>query len=118
MSELDRLRSLGDQVVPPSFEVLRETARRRTRRTAIAGSLAAAVAVAAVVSTALLVDPSDRSAPEPVGPPYDVSTTHPLTYALGTRVLYGDQTVDAPADVVELDVTDAGVVARIELPAA
>ncbi len=29
MSELDRLRSLGDQVVPPSFELLRETARRR-----------------------------------------------------------------------------------------
>ena len=28
MSELDRLRSLADRVVPPSFEVLRETARR------------------------------------------------------------------------------------------
>ncbi len=112
MSELDRLRGLGDQAVPPSFEVLRETARRRTRRNTVAGSLAAAVAVAAVVSTALLADTSERSAPEPAGPRYEVSTTHPLSYALGARVHYGDQTIDAPAEVVELDVTDAGVLAR------
>lgn len=112
MSELDRLRSLGDQVVPPSFEVLRETARRRTRRHVVAWSLAASVAVAAVVSAVLLADRSDRSTPEPVDPPREVSTTHPLTYALGATVHYGAQTVDAPADVVELDVTDAGVLAR------
>jgi hypothetical protein len=112
MSELDRLRSLGDQVVPPSFDVLRETARRRTRRNAVAGSLAAAVAVAAIVSVAQLVDTDDRSTPEPVGPPYEVSTTHPLSYALGATVHYGNQTVDTPDEVLELDVTDAGVVAR------
>ena len=112
MSELDRLRSLGDQVVPPSFELLRETARRGSRRDAVAGAVAAAVAVAAVASTALLTGTEDRSAPEPVGPPHEVSTTHPLTYALGSTIHYGDRTVDTPGEVVELDVTDAGVVAR------
>jgi hypothetical protein len=112
MSELDRLRNLGDQVVPPSFDVLRETARRRTRRNAVAGSLAAAVAVAAIVSVAQLVDSDDRSTPEPADPPYEVNTTHPLSYALGTTVHYGNQTVDTPHEVLELDVTDAGVVAR------
>ena len=39
MSELDQLRSLGDQVVPPSFELLRETARRGSRRDAAAVQL-------------------------------------------------------------------------------
>lgn len=110
MSELDLLRGLGDQVVPPAFEVLRETARRRTRRNVV-GSLAAA-AVVAIVAVAPLVVTFDRSMPEPAGPPYPVSTTHPLTYALGATVHYGDRTVDAPAEVVELDVTDAGVVVR------
>ena len=59
-----------------------------------------------------LTGTEDRTAPEPVGPPYEVSTTHPLTYALGATIHYGERTVDAPGEVVELDVTDAGVVAR------
>ena len=112
MSELDQLRGLGDQVVPPSFELLRETARRGSRRDAAAGAVAAAVAVAAVASTALLTGTEEKTAPEPVGPPYEVSTTHPLTYALGATIHYGERTVDTPGEVVELDVTDAGVVAR------
>ena len=78
MSELDQLRSLGDQVVPPSFELLRETARRRLRAVTLSRvqwpprwpSLV-------VVSTALLAGTEDRSAPEPVGPPHEVSTTPP-----------------------------------------
>jgi hypothetical protein len=112
MSELNRLRSLGDQVVPPSFEVLRETARRRARGNVVAGSLAAA-AVAVVVSVATLaVVNLDRTPPEPAGPPYPVSTEHPLAYALGATVHYGDRTVDAPEEIVELDVTDAGAVVR------
>ena len=74
--------------------------------------MAAAVAVAVVASTALLAGTEDRSVPEPVGPPNEVSTTHPLTYALGATIHYGERTVDTPGEVVELDVTDAGVVAR------
>ena len=73
---------------------------------------AAAVAVAGVVSTALLAGTEERSAPEPAGPPPRLSTTHPLSYALGATIHYGERTVDAPGEVVELDVTDAGVVAR------
>ena len=42
MSELDLLRRLGDQIVPPPFEALRETARRRARRARVATSLAVA----------------------------------------------------------------------------
>ena len=57
MSELDQLRSLGDQVVPPSFELLRETARRRDRRHSVAAVLASAAAVVVVVvGIALLAD--------------------------------------------------------------
>ena len=83
MSELDRLRGLGDQVVPPSFEVLRETARRRYPPQRCRG-----VARRRGSRRRGRVDRppgrhEDRSAPEPVGPPYEVSTTHPLTYALG-----------------------------------
>ena len=86
MSELDRLRSLGDQVVPPSFELLRETARRGSRRDTVAGAVAAAVAVTAVASTTLLTGTEDRSVPDPAGQPNEVSTTHPLTYALGATI--------------------------------
>jgi hypothetical protein len=43
-----------------------------------------------------------------------VDTTHPLTYAEGTTIHYGDQAVTAPAAVLELDVTDDGVVARTD----
>jgi hypothetical protein len=115
MSELDRLRGLGSQIVPPPFELLRDTAHRRARRNRIAGALAASVAVAVVVvSAAVLTGTDDSSAPEPVAPPYDVSTTHPLTYGVGTTIHYGDRTVEVPATVLELDVTDAGVVARTE----
>ena len=39
-------------------------------------------------------------------------TTRPLTYADGVTIHYGEQTLDAPGPVQELDVTDAGVVAR------
>ena len=48
MSDLDVLRGLGDQIIPPPFEEVRETARRRTRRT-VALTTVAAGAVAAIV---------------------------------------------------------------------
>jgi len=54
MSDLDLLRGLGDQVIPPPFEELRETARRRTRRTATVTSLAAGAVAAIVLGTVQL----------------------------------------------------------------
>ena len=34
-----------------------------------------------------------------MGPPYEVSATHPLTYALGATIHYGERTVDTPGEV-------------------
>lgn len=82
---------------------------RTTRRNRVG---AAAAVIAALIAAASIVVTIDPSPPEPVGPPYPVDTTHPLTYALGTTVHYGEKTVEAPAEVVEVDVTDAGVVVR------
>lgn len=111
MSDLDLLRNLGDRIVPPPFAALRATAEARARRTAARTGLAAAAAVVAVGGVTWLLVRDDDSAPEPAPTPGD--TSHPLTYALGRTIHYGDQTVDAPSDVVELDVTDDGVIARL-----
>ena len=70
MSDLDLLRRLGDQLVPPPLDALRETARRRDRRKARVAVMASAAAVVlVVVSTALLAGP-DGGAPRhrPLGP--------------------------------------------------
>lgn len=114
MSELDQLRAFGDRIVSPSFELLQDIARRQARRNRIAGAIGTAAAVSAVVAvtSALLSGTDGRKTPEPLGPPYDVNSTHPVTYALGSTVQYGAQTFTTPAPVVELDMTDAGVVAR------
>ena len=48
MSDLDLLRAVGDQVVPPPIASLRETARRRNRRTRMATAAVAATAIVAV----------------------------------------------------------------------
>ena len=113
MSDLDVLRGLGDQILPPSFDALRETARRRTRRTTTAVVVAAAAALAVVAGTTSLVMTDDDKdlRPTPLPP---VNTTHPLTYAEGTAIHYGDRSVTVPAAVLELDVTDDGVVARTD----
>ncbi len=106
MSELDVLRRLGDQIVPPPFEALRETARRRARRTRVASIAVAASVVAASVTTVYLGRDADRqSEPAPVTPP----TSRPLTYADGSTIHYGDDTIEAEGPVVELDLTDYGV---------
>ena len=65
MPDLDPLRSLADQLVPPSFGGLRETARRRTRRDADAVAVAAAAAAVAVIAGGALVAAMDETAPEP-----------------------------------------------------
>lgn len=106
MSELDLLRRLGDQIVPPPFEALRETARRRVHRARVATSLAAVAVVVAAATTAY-VERDDRRV-EPAPPP-PAPTSRPLTYADGSTIHYGEQTVEADGPVTELDVTDYGV---------
>jgi hypothetical protein len=110
MSELELLRSLGEQIVPPSLDALRETARRRTRRTATVATAAAAAAVVAVIGAAQLVTVDRDSAPPPTAPAVD--DTRPLTYAEGATLHLGGQAVTMPAEVVEIDLVDAGAVAR------
>jgi hypothetical protein len=107
MSELDVLRRLGDQIAPPPFEALRETARRRVQRARVATSLAVAVTVVAVSATTLYLDRGDDRQLEPA--PAPAPKLRPLTYADGTTIHYGDHTVQADGAVVELDVTDDGV---------
>ena len=111
MSELDVLRRLGDQIVPPPFEALRETARRRARRTTVTSIAVAASVVAASAATVYLGRDVDREPePAPVTPP----TSRPLTYADGSTIHYGDRTVEADGPVVELDLTDYGVAFRTD----
>ena len=106
MSELDVLRRLGDQIVPPPFEALRETARRRVRRRRVASITVAASIVAVSVTTVYLGRDADRRPePAPVTPP----TSRPLTYADGRTIHYGERTVEADGTVAELDLTDDGV---------
>jgi hypothetical protein len=104
MSELDVLRRLGDQIVPPPFEAVRATARRRSRGARVATSVAVAAVVAVSATAVFLGRDADRRV-EPAPPP----VSRPLTYADGSTVHYGDQTVEADGPVVELDVTDEGV---------
>jgi hypothetical protein len=111
MSDLDLLRRLGDQIVPPPLDELRATARRRGRRTAVVTACAAAAAVAVVLVTAHEWSTESHSAP-PVKEP-EVHA-RPMTYAVGDVVHYGPTTVTMPGRVVELDLTDDGVVARVE----
>jgi hypothetical protein len=107
MSELDVLRRLGDQIVPPPFEALRETARRRVRRTRVASIAVAASVVAASLTTVYLGRDDDRRV-EPA-PPTPAPSSRPLTYADGSTIHYGDDSIEAEGPVVELDLTDYGV---------
>ena len=110
MSELDVLRDLGARIVPPPFEALTETARRRARGTLVATSVVVAMAVTAVSATAAyLARDTDREV-EPAPAP----SSRPLTYADGTTISYGDHTVEAERPVVELDLTDDGVAFRTD----
>ena len=113
MPELDVLRRLGDEVVPPPLESLRATARRRDRRSSAAVLAAAAVAVVAVVVTSAVLAPDDDPRPSPIEPPRTEQTpSRPVTYADGATIHYGDRTVDAGGRVDELDLTDEGVAYR------
>jgi len=115
MPELDLLRTLGDQLAPPSLDSLRETARRRGRRARIASVGVSAAAVVAVTATAVVLTPDDDPDPRPAEPSrVEETSTRPLTYADGSTIHYGDQTVDAGSPVSELDLTDDGVAFRTE----
>jgi hypothetical protein len=105
MSELDALRRLGDQIAPPPFDALRETARRRTRGIRVATSIAVAAAVVVASGAAVLLGRDADSQIEPAPAP----TSRPLTYADGNTIHYGTHVFDAAGPVVELDVTDDGV---------
>lgn len=107
MPDLDVLRDLGRQIVPPPFEALVDTARRRDRWARIATGVVVAAVATAVTATVVLVgrDPGRDVQPAPAPAP----TTRPLTYADGSTITYGDRTVEAEGPVVELDVTDDGV---------
>ncbi len=112
MSDLDLLRRLGDQIVPPPLDALRETARRRTRRNVTVSMVVAAAAAVAVVGSLQSAVFDRDSAPQPTNRPPKVDSSRPITYAEGATVHYGDQTVTLPGRVVELDLTDDGVAVR------
>ncbi len=108
MSELDALRRIGDQIVPPPFQALRETARRRARRARVATTVAVAASVVAVTATTVYLGRAADREVEPA-PPLPAPSSRPLTYADGRTIHYGEHTVEADGAVVELDVTDYGV---------
>jgi hypothetical protein len=109
MSDLDLLRTLSTEIVPPPLDTLRETAHTRDRRAAQTGLAVASVVLLAIGATALVSLGKDNAAPPPVVTP---PATRPLTYADGATIHYGDQSVTAPGQVVEVDLTDYGVAFR------
>jgi hypothetical protein len=74
MSDLDRLRVLTEQVRPPAFASLQDTARRRDRHTAATAFVGAALVALLVVGVALSTRSQDRSI-EPVEPDPDRTQT-------------------------------------------
>jgi len=94
MSDLDQLRSVGNEVRPPSFDSLVTTARRRTRRTA-AGVVAAFITVVMLIGGGMrIAGDIDRSAPGPANRPTSPSqvTTTPKpttpTYSPGMGAIF------------------------------
>ena len=115
MSDLDRFGELGDRLVPPPLDSLRETARRRDRRTAaaaVAGLRRGRRGRGRRHRTPLRLRRRAHRAAAGRLPRGSSVTTRPLTYADGVTIHYGEQTLDAPGPVQELDVTDDGVAFR------
>jgi hypothetical protein len=110
MSDLDLLRSLGEQIVPPPFEELRATAQRRTRRTATASTVVVGVAVALALG-AVQLGVTHRDNPPPTKQDEQYGA-RPLTYAEGTSLHFGDRVIPLSSQVVEIDLADGGVTAR------
>lgn len=113
MSDLDLLRRLGDQIVPPPIEELRTTARRRNVRTAALTAVTTAAIAASVLAGVRLAVTDADSTLQPVQPP-EHQGARPLTYAAGATLQLGDESVPMPGPVVEVDVVDDGAVARTD----
>ena len=111
MSDLDQLRALGDQLLPPPLDSLREVALRRTRRMATI-ALVAVVVVTVGLTVALRGIRGGDDVQQPTGPVLD-GTRH-LAYAEGATIHLGDSVVQLPAPVAEIDMTDAGAVVRTD----
>ena len=73
MSDLEQLRGLTEQVRPPAFNALRETARRRDRRAAVTALTGAAVVLLVVLG--VLTTRSDVRSVGPVEPDPDRTQT-------------------------------------------
>ncbi len=114
MSELDLLRGLADQISQPPLDALRETARRRSRYRAVVTAVSAAAVAGVVIGVAVLTQDRDERTEQPIEPPRG-ATTRPVTYADGATIHYGDRSVTAPGPVVELDLTDDGVMFRTDV---
>ncbi|MCW2764590.1 MAG: hypothetical protein JWO11_549 [Nocardioides sp.] len=74
MFDLEQLRVLTEQVRPPAFASLQETARRRDRRAAVTALAGAALVVLLIVGGVLTTRSDDRSI-EPVEPDPDRTQT-------------------------------------------
>jgi hypothetical protein len=74
MSDLEQLRGLTEQVRPPAFASLQDTARRRDRQTAVTALAGAALMGLLVIGGALIARSDDRSI-EPVEPDPDRTQT-------------------------------------------
>ncbi len=97
MPDLSLLRDLGDEVRPPTLELLRETARRRNRRAAaLTVAVCAAMVVVVIASGALLArGGGERSTPGPASKPTPTVTTTPApaeALPLPLPKQYGDST--------------------------
>lgn len=112
MAELDVLRTLADQVVPPPLDALRTVARRRSNRAATLAALGACVAATVATFVTLQVVSDDKAGPDLVVPVID--DLRPLTYAEGPTIHLGDTVVTMSLPVVELDLTDGGTLARLQ----
>ena len=85
MSDLEQLRVLTQQVRPPAFASLEETARRRDRRAAVTALVGAALVVLLIVSGVLTTRSDDRSIE-----PFDPDSDHTQTVVDAD---YGDESV-------------------------
>jgi hypothetical protein len=110
MPDLDELRSLGDQVVPPPLPLLRDVARRRHRLTTLTAIGAGAAAVLVVVSGVAVLQSAgdDRSLPDPITPVSPTPTPDVTPDATpdatpGTSPAHESETSMTPEEVVLAD---------------
>ena len=106
MPDLDKLRSLGEQIRPPDLSRLEDTARRRSRRAAVGAAgtgLAAALLVAGGV-VALGAGQDDRSNHHPITPGSPTPTPTPqVTPTPDAEPTHQSETSMTPKEVVLAD---------------